>query len=681
MTTAWLGWLGALARRRPFEIAVVLILLAGIGTWIYAGVRSALVDLARTNLRSLVAADVVAVETWIGEKRLNVQRWALDPRVVEAAARLVAAADRGEGALRAACEGEAGSTLIRAVDLLRREDAAAAIHLIDRAGRVLAARDGAKCGYLIDPTPRSAYVPVLNGQTTFVATQSEQERIGRGRAASGPKVWIAAPVRDAAGEVMAVLDIGKPAEERFSQLFAAGHIGVTGEAFAFDARGLLLSESRFRSQLVESGALRASDSVILRTRLIDPDDDGGDARATRLVVDAIAGRNARPPQPGGELLQPYVTYYGERVVGAWRWLEPYGFGIAVEVAESEVFAPLERVQLAFYVLGALVGLAGFGLVVALLRMEKLRAQRDEARAAQRVGNYELLEQVGQGGMARVYRARHRLLKRPTAVKIIELAIANDEALARFQREVTLASQLVHPNTVEVFDYGRTPEGQPFYAMEFLEGLTLQQVVEADGPQPAGRVAHVLRGIAGSLAEAHARGLVHRDVKPPNVMLCRRGGADDVVKVLDFGLVKDTRSEATRDLTRALRVLGTPSYMAPERIEKADSADFRSDLYSLGAVGYYLLAGRAPFAADSELALAYQVVNLPPPPLPTSVPSPLASLVMRCLDKQVEARPQTAAEIIELLDAQLLATPWTAADAGAWWSRRADAPDSGFPQAA
>lgn len=670
MTPDWFARLAALARRRPVEITVVLVSLAALGSWIHAGVRNALVDLAASNLRSLVAADVVAVETWITEKRLNVQRWASDPRVVEAAGVLVTAAARGEVALRAACEGGAGARLIAAVDTLRREDSAAAIHLIGRDGRVLAARNPAKCGLLIEDAPRAAYAPVIAGQTRFAATQSDRERMGFATPAAGPRVWLATPVRDTRGEVIAALDIGKPAEERFSRLFAAAHIGETGETYAFDERGLLLSESRFRSALQDSGALRYGETGILRMPIADPEHG---ARVTALVAEALAARRATPPRESGERLQPYTTYHGERVVGAWRWLPAYGFGVAVEVSESEVFAPLARVEQAFAALGALLGLAGFGLLVALLRMEKLRLQRDEARSereAQRVGNYELLEQVGQGGMARVYRARHRLLKRPTAVKIIELAIANDEALARFAREVRLASQLVHPNTVEVFDYGRTPEGQPFYAMEFLEGLTLQQVVERDGPQPAGRVAHVLRGIAGSLAEAHERGLVHRDVKPPNVMLCQRGGADDVVKVLDFGLVKDTRGEQTRDLTSALRVLGTPSYMAPERIEHPEGADFRSDLYALGAVGYYLLAGRSPFEAGTDLALAYQVVNLPPPPLPPTVPAPLATLVLRCLAKSPLARPQTAVEIIELLDAQLHETPWTAADARAWWTQQA-----------
>ena len=666
MAADWLTRAGILARRHPAAIAVSLALVSSVSAWVYSGVRTALVELAGANLQSLAASETLAVETWIGEKRLNVQRWARDPRVTEAAEQLLDAGRQGAEALREACVGAAGARLVQAIDSLRLEDAAASIHLIDGDGRVLATRDEAKCALQLSPAMRRAFGPALQGETQFAGTRHESERVGMGSAGDRPKIWISAPVRNGAGAVIAVLDIGKPADERFERLFAAASVGATGESYAFDGRGLLLTESRFRDALVARGELRAGESAVLRQPLNDPEAEG-EPQPTRLVAQALAGREAGPPRWQGELLQPYTTYYGERVVGVWRWLAPHDFGIAVEVSEAEAFAPLRRIELAFLGLGALVGAVAFGFVVALLRMQRMAEQFE---AAQRVGNYELLEQVGQGGMARVYRAQHRLLKRPTAVKIIELAMTSDEMLARFDREVRLASQLMHPNTVEVFDYGRTPEGQPFYAMEFLDGLTLQQIVERHGPLPAARAAHALRGIAGSLSEAHARGLVHRDIKPANVMLCRRGGEDDVVKVLDFGLVKDTRSPHTRDLTRALRVLGTPAYMAPERIEQPDSADTRSDLYALGAVGFYLLAGRAPFDGDSDLSLAFQVVHTPAPRASAAaagpVPPALDELIARCLAKSAGDRPSAAAEVAAELDRLLVAEPWTNVQARGWW---------------
>jgi len=463
-----------------------------------------------------------------------------------------------------------------------------------------------------------------------------------------------------------VLDIGKSVDERFSQLFAAAAIGAGGESFAFDQRGLMLTESRHRTTLVERGDLRAGESSVLRQPLRDPDAEA-EPRPTRLLEQALAGLEATPPRLHGDVRQPYRTYHGEQVVGAWRWLPEHGFGIAVEVPEDEAFAPLRRVELAFLALGLGVGAVAFGFVVALLRIQRMA---DEAAAAQRLGNYELFEEIGAGGVARVHRAQHRLLKRPTAVKVIHLHASSDELLARFDREVRLASQLMHPNTIEIYDYGRTPEGLPFYAMELLLGLTLQQIVERTGPLPPPRLAHALRGIAGSLSEAHERGLVHRDVTPANIMLCHKGGLYDVPKLLDFGLIKDTRTPHTRDLTRALRVLGTPSYMAPERIEHPDSSDARSDLYALGAVAFYCLAGRPPHEGESDLALAYKVVNKPAPAVGTvatqPVPPAFEALIARCLAKVPEERPAAAAEVAAALDLLLLDLPWTNLDARRWW---------------
>lgn len=657
---------GSLARRRPVELAAGLLAIAAISVWIYSGVRNALTGLEADTLRTLVGSQSITLDAWISEKKLNVQRWAADPRLVEAAAPLLAAAARGRDELRRACRGEAGTHLIAAIDMLRQPDLAASIHLFDLDGRVLAARNSAKCGWPLHDAMRATFDKVRAGATIFSGSRSDAERIGAvpDMEPGPPRVWIAAPVRDAAGNVVAVLDIGKPADERFSLLFEAARTGASGEAYAFDAAGRLLTASRFSAALEETGRVKPGATAIGRLRLIDPGIEFGEPPLTALIAHALSARASGVK--AGELLQPYRNYVGESVIGAWRWLDDYDFGIAVEIAEREAFAPLARLETAFLVLGGLVSAAVFGLVVALLRMFRMQQEVEEAK---RVGNYELLEEIGQGGFARVYRARHRLLKRPTAVKIIELRLANDETLARFDREAKLASQLSHPNTVEVFDYGRTPEGQPFFAMEFLDGLTLQQVVERHGALSAPRVAHVLRGIAGSLAEAHARGLVHRDIKPANVMLCRRGGEYDVVKVLDFGLVKDTRTEATRDLTRALRVLGTPSYMAPERIEHPDSADLRSDLYALGAVGSFLLRGAPPFEGANDLALAYQVVHAPPPPLPASVPPALAQLIERCMAKSADARPQSATAVIDALDPLLAQLPWTFHEAHAWWAAR------------
>ena len=179
-------------------------------------------------------------------------------------------------------------------------------------------------------------------------------------------------------------------------------------------------------------------------------------------------------------------------------------------------------------------------------------------------------------------AVHALLKRPTALKILKPHLATDELVARFEREVQLASRLEHPATIEIFDYGRTRDGTFFYAMEYIDGITLARLVEQDGAQALPRVAHILKQVCEALREAHGKGLIHRDIKPGNVMLCERGGEADVVKVLDFGLIKDVHATDTRDITQYARVLGTPAYMAPERIRNPADADPTVDIYAVGA---------------------------------------------------------------------------------------------------
>ena len=205
-------------------------------------------------------------------------------------------------------------------------------------------------------------------------------------------------------------------------------------------------------------------------------------------------------------------------------------------------------------------------------------------------------------MGAVYRARHAFLRRPTAIKLIRSDRVGQEALARFEREVQLTGQLTHPNTIAIYDYGRTPEGIFYYAMEYLPGLPLDQVISADGAQPESRVVHLVKQICSSLAEAHRMGLVHRDVKPANTMLCERGGNYDVVKVLDFGLVKELRSESEAGVTGMGLVVGTPLYMAPESAAGAEHTGPASDVYAVGAIAYALLTGHQVFTGNSGVEI-------------------------------------------------------------------------------
>lgn len=298
--------------------------------------------------------------------------------------------------------------------------------------------------------------------------------------------------------------------------------------------------------------------------------------------------------------------------------------------------------------------------------------RQQIRQVRQLGQYTLETRIGEGGMGTVYRARHAMLRRPTAVKLLRRERSGEAALGRFEREVQLTSRLTHPNTVAIYDYGRTADGIFYYAMEYLDGVDLQRLVELDGPQGPARSVHVLRQVCGALREAHGLGLVHRDIKPANIILCERGGVPDVAKVVDFGLVKSLSSaELDPELTAANTIIGTPHFLAPEAIRGPDQADPRSDLYAVGAVGYFLLTGAPVFDGLSAIEICGQHLHATPVPpsqrVAQPIPPALEALLLRCLAKDPAARPQAASE----LGAELLAAlpgGWTEAEAAACWQR-------------
>ncbi|MCX7421910.1 MAG: HDOD domain-containing protein [Planctomycetia bacterium] len=308
-----------------------------------------------------------------------------------------------------------------------------------------------------------------------------------------------------------------------------------------------------------------------------------------------------------------------------------------------------------------------------LAIENLEQRRiDRVHRHKQLGNYTLEEQIGEGGMGVVYRARHCMLKRPAAVKLLHSMKLGPDSLARFESEVQLTCQLTSPHTIAVYDYGVTAEGLFYYAMEYLDGINLGQLVRDYGPQSSGRVIHLLQQACSSLAEAHAAGLIHRDLKPDNLMLCYRGGIPDMLKVLDFGLARVVSDHPERDqLPQGLS--GTPHYMPPEAISTPNKIDARSDLYSLGAVAYCLLTGLPVFSGDNILEILRQhssvVPKSPSERLGIAVDADLEAIVMQCLAKQPTDRPKNAQELSRMLSHCESATAWGNEEAADWWSRR------------
>jgi serine/threonine-protein kinase len=349
-------------------------------------------------------------------------------------------------------------------------------------------------------------------------------------------------------------------------------------------------------------------------------------------------------------------------------MDPLGMWINLQVRGAESAAP---------VLGLLVPTAVIAIAAPIVARIVYRLNVAVKRA-QEMGSYHLVERLGVGGMGEVWRAEHQLLARPAALKLIKSEIlgSNSEscatAVARFTREARATAALTSTNTVSVYDFGVTDDGAFYYVMELLDGFSLEALVRRFGPIDPGRVAYLLAQICHSLAEAHAVGLIHRDIKPANIFICRLGRDVDVVKILDFGLVKEMAGNQTATVEGV--VVGTPAFIAPEIALGQSNIDGRADIYAVGCVAYWLLTGHTVFESDTAMGLMLAHIQTKPTPpshrSETPIPVALEELVMACLAKRPEDRPQT----IEAIEAGLRdAVPpglWSQRDSREWWSLHA-----------
>ncbi|MBA2543582.1 MAG: serine/threonine protein kinase [Deltaproteobacteria bacterium] len=346
-------------------------------------------------------------------------------------------------------------------------------------------------------------------------------------------------------------------------------------------------------------------------------------------------------------------------------LAPLVAGALVLALIADVIAPGPM----FFVLAAI--LAGVTTLLATTGSRLIYGLRRQVTAAMQLGQYTLDRKIGEGGMGAVYRAHHLMLRRPTAVKLLLPERVGADNLERFEREVQHMSQLTHPNTVAVYDYGRSPDGVFYYAMEYLGGgIDLERLVRTRGPQPSGRVAHILAQVCGALHEAHCNNIIHRDIKPANIILCERGGMPDVAKVVDFGLVKEITTDTG---SSAQVILGTPAYVAPEAVTDPNTIGPAVDLYALGAVGYFMLTGRRVFEGKTAVDMCIQHVTAIPRRPSEVAPSiyvapELEAIVMRCLAKNPADRFPSADDMAAALRVVIgLSRDWSNDDARVWWS--------------
>lgn len=369
-----------------------------------------------------------------------------------------------------------------------------------------------------------------------------------------------------------------------------------------------------------------------------------------------------------------ILIYGVFMPNTWRRAAAVVFPLAMgptlvtmiaEAIDVRVYEMLELDDFGRPIPAPMVAAA-----ISVYVAHSIHEARRAVSTARQLAQYRLNRLIGVGSMGRVFEAEHVLMKRPCAIKLIQSEHASDPlAAARFQREVVATAQLTHPNTIDVYDFGKTHDGVFFFAMELLPGMNLRDLVRQHGPLPPARAIHFLGEVCNALGEAHDRGLIHRDLKPANIFASRRGGIDDFTKLLDFGVVRGGNFH-DQPLAAPDLIAGTPQYMSPEQIAAPADIDRRSDLYSLGCVGYFLLSGEPPFSCDSPLETMLAQVNQDPLRIDakvSGVPKDLAAVLMRCLQKNPDDRFASASDVAIALGRCEHGGKWTPRDAAAWWN--------------
>jgi len=647
----------ALARGRrrswllPIGLAAVLL---GAGLWTRSTMEEAIRRDLRDGLESFLGYGVAATEVWLAYRVQSVEVMAQREEVIRIAAALskLAPGQLADSPLQA----EFGEVMRDVVET----NGYLGYGILDPSGRLIAGGKRDRIGLRL-----AELQPMLaTEKSTFV---------------SPPRMF---------GGELAIIVLTRLGEDgcwlgfkidpaRFTQQLAKGRLGESAEMYAFDQEGTLTSDSRFEDDLQRLGIIPEGERSILNVQLRNP---GGNmvegfrpdtpirARPlTKMAASALVMKEEGREGIESDI-EGYPDYRGVPVVGAWTWLHDYDLGIAIEQDVAEAYSHIAILRRNLWILFSLLGLAAVGAGIYNFSLQKMRAKVSEA---QRLGQYTLGARIGKGGMGEVYLATHAMLKRPTAIKLLPKEFADSERQVRFEREVQNTAQLSHHNTVAIYDYGTSPDGAFYYAMEYVDGVTLDRLVFDSGALPAARVAFLLKQACGSLAEAHAIGIVHRDIKPANLMVGNRPGMPDHLKVLDFGLVKLLNAAGDSiDVTVPGNVLGTPRYISPEAIRDAENVDARSDLYALGAVGYFLVTGTHLFEGETVVQIINHHLNSEPERpsdrLGRPVPEELEQILLWCLAKDPDERPISAEALYDKLHALSGIGSWGREEATAWW---------------
>jgi len=648
-------------------ISVLSILIAQ--NWALGHLETHLKAETGRTLKAALDLRVSGLRGWAARQRERAQKVAADPTLISGVAALIELSRQPEGLKERLLTSPAYRTVSERMSQVAPELGGRGFVVIDPSGLDLCAETEDIVGRVVTPSG-AAYVRrmVLGEWVVSRPYPDRQFAMGLDPDYKNPVMFVGGPILDASGRILAMA-VFRFSPTRFYEFLAP----EVGEFLAFDEKHLLLNDIADVDTLRALGMIPDSGTAF-RAMLRDPGVELqlGQAPASRtdswpptlMNRSAVQGIDAVDDVGHRDLR-------GQMVLAAWNWLPEWEMGVGYQMPLDRVLAPTGPVRTTFRVLLAVPVFLSIGLLVAT-RHFRFRRRSPEDGA---FGSYVLERPIGKGGMAEVFLARHAYLKRPAAVKILSETNPDAATVERFGREARLASRLGHPNTIQVFDYGETPDGRLFFAMEYVKGLNLAQLLTLGGPLPVARVIYLLKQIAGSLEEAHQLGLLHRDLKPSNIMVGSKGWLGDVVKVLDFGIACSV-SGGSEDHTRSVALVGTPAFIAPERIRTPQEMDLRSDIYSFGAVAFHLLTGRNVFEAAGPTELIYQVMSAPRPSPSRlrgeALPETLEQLVLDCLAIDADARPENFRAILDTLTRVTPPDRWSQDEARFWWTSNRDA---------
>jgi len=666
--SGWL-WLGAI-------LPTVLI-----GCWTYRQANKAIERAAEKELQGLANSMALIVDRFIDDQARLVESWSRQPDVRDAVLELIEISKQEDSlaALKQAPQSEQIEAQL--IALSSNEDIKFVVW--DQKGTIIASwlDDRVDVGGKVTPQGAGNLARVMRGETVLFGPEVLQsDDTGFVPETDRPVMAIMVPVRDSDSEIVASMLIrGFDMFSDFDAILSQASQASGLDVYAVDGDGTMISNSpiavRWASGSQQPRTEQPSEADFVADRLLvsDPGKETPGAslphptRSFQPLTYAVARVTSGHDNVR---LESYRNYAGIPVIGAWRWIKEWKIGIVAENAYRDAFATARIVLWGFITLGLSL------TVTALIAAAQIARRSVMSQAAVHpLSRYEVVSQLGSGGMGVVYKARHTQLGRYTALKILRGDRQNEEDQLRFDREARLAASLSSPHTVTIYDYGRNDDGEAYCVMEFLKGITLGGVIARSGFQEYGRVMFILRQICDSLGEAHKAGLVHRDIKPQNVMLSLDCSIGDWAVVFDFGLAKPLEPDVGQYQTSETVWAGTPMYMAPERFREPNKIDSRSDLYSVGCLAYFLLSGRPPFIEVDPESLFALVLNEEPISIGVhrdeAVPHEIEAMVKKCMAKRIENRFASIEELADELDRLVARFPWSIEEARAWWRVHGD----------